>query len=88
MPEQPPKSIMSSLGEFFGHIARGIKTDPSKPVTREVKRSVEETQREDGVILRRTVIEEVQLPPDVPPPHRTAHDQPTDPKDDSSHAAH
>ena len=88
MPEQPPKSIMSSLGEFFGHIARGITTDPSKPVTREVKRSVEETKREDGVILRRTVIEEVQLPPDALPPNSTSSQQQDDSKDDSSHAAH
>jgi hypothetical protein len=65
MSDERPKSIMRSLGEFFGHIAHGIKTDPTK---KEVSRSVEETRREDGVILRRTVIEEVQLPPNAPPP--------------------
>lgn len=89
MPEPPPKSIMRSLGEFFGHIAKGITTDPTKPTAHEVKRSVEETRRDDGVILRRTVIEEVQLPADAPPPSaRPAADSPAETKDDSSHAAH
>lgn len=72
MTDERPKSIMQSLGEFFGHIAHGIKTDPTKPnqaAVREVKRTVEETRRDDGVILRRTVIDEVELRPgpDAPP---------------------
>ncbi|MDZ4755253.1 MAG: hypothetical protein SGJ11_12275 [Phycisphaerae bacterium] len=49
---------MKSLGEFFGHIAKGVRTDPTK---REVRRTVEEERRADGVVLRRTVIEEVEL---------------------------
>lgn len=67
----PParKSIMRSLGEFFGHIAQGVRTDPTKAVepTRTVTRqTVEEEQRDTPqgkVTLRRTVIEEVELPP-------------------------
>ncbi len=70
------KGIMRSLGEFFGHIARGIAADPaaSKRGERTVV-SEETTEREettaDGqrVILRRTVVEEVEVLPErgVPP---------------------
>lgn len=67
---------MRSLGEFFGHIARGIATNPAAGSARE--RTVvreETTEREettaDGqrVILRRTIVEEVEVVPerDVPP---------------------
>ena len=49
---------MRSLGEFFGHIARAIKSDPNKKV---VKKTVEEEQRDDGIVLRRTTIEEVEV---------------------------
>ncbi|MBL9148822.1 MAG: hypothetical protein JNM94_09035 [Phycisphaerae bacterium] len=58
MSDDEKKSLMRSLGEFFGHIAQGIKTDPTK---KEVRRTVEEETRPDGVILRRTTIEEVEL---------------------------
>jgi hypothetical protein len=58
------KSLARSFGEFFGHIARGVKTDPATDArrsdTREVQRTVEEHDQGD-VILRRTVIDEVQL---------------------------
>lgn len=59
MPDEP-KSIMRSLGEFFGHIAKGVRSNPNK---REIRRTVEEERREDGLLLRRTVIEEVELRP-------------------------
>ena len=52
------KSLMRSIGEFFGHILRGAKTDPSKKV---IKKTVEEEER-NNVILRRTTIEEIELP--------------------------
>ena len=55
------KSIARSLGEFFGHIAHGVRTQPSRnPNRREVGRFVEESDQGD-VILRRTVIDEVEL---------------------------
>lgn len=55
------KTIARSLGEFFGHIVDGVKTDPADAVlTREVNRIVEEHDQGD-VILRRTVIDEVEL---------------------------
>jgi len=59
-----PKPLFRSLGEFFGHVVKGIRTDPAAPRRNEVHRSVEEERRPDGVILRRTIIEEVELPPD------------------------
>lgn len=72
---------MRSLGEFFGHIAQGVRTPVNQPpaapppvanpaAPRQVTRhTVEEEQRDTPqgkVTLRRTVIEEVELP--SPPP--------------------
>lgn len=61
------KSLARSLGEFVGHIWSGIKTKPGSTERREVSRSVEE-MRVDApggaggkVMLRRTVIEEVEV---------------------------
>lgn len=56
----PKKTLMRSLGEFAGHIMKGIRT-PTEPARHEVHREVEETVQ-NGVTLRRTIIEEVQLP--------------------------
>ena len=69
MPDEPKKSLSRSLGEFFGHVAKGIKTDPAKPrvVT---KKTIEHESRDTPqgkVVLRRTIIEEVELPPNQPP---------------------
>lgn len=67
MTEKKPNSLMHNLGQFFGHIAKGVKTDPAKPTTRkqEVRREVEERQETapDGrkVTVRRTTIEEVEI---------------------------
>ncbi len=61
-----PKSLMRSLGEFFGHIARGVKTPVAGSDRREVGRSVEEEQVETPrgqVTLRRTTIDEVIVDP-------------------------
>lgn len=60
---EPKKSIMRSLGEFFGHIAKGVRTDVEKErqVTR---REVEEEHRDTPsgrVTIRRTTIEEVEI---------------------------
>ncbi|MCH2145423.1 MAG: hypothetical protein MK082_09805 [Phycisphaerales bacterium] len=55
------KSIARSLGEFIGHIAHGVRSRPEgAPDRREVNRVVEEQDQGD-VILRRTVIDEVEL---------------------------
>ena len=57
----PRKSIARSLGEFFGHIVDGVKSDPNASAIRhEVSRTVQESDQGD-VILRRTVIDEVEL---------------------------
>jgi len=58
MASRESKPLMRSLGEFFGHIIKGAKTDPAKKV---VRKEIEEERREDGVILRRTTIEEVEI---------------------------
>ena len=53
---------MRSLGEFFGHIARGVKSD-LKP-KQEVRRTIEEETRDTPqgkVTLRRTTIEEIEV---------------------------
>ena len=60
MPDSDSKSIMRSLGEFVGHVVKGIKTDPAAPQVKEVGRSVETEDRGD-VVLRRTTIDEVEL---------------------------
>jgi len=52
------KTVMRSLGEFLGHIVKGLRTDPSRKV---IRKDVQEERREDGVILRRTTIEEVEI---------------------------
>ncbi len=71
VPEKPPKSLMRSLGEFFGNIARGVTADVGKAKPQEVKRTVEEETREtpEGKItLRRTTIEEVEIKKPAEPP--------------------
>lgn len=58
MPDRAKKPLMRSLGEFLGHIVKGIRTDPSRKV---IRKDVQEERRADGVVLRRTTIEEVEL---------------------------
>jgi len=64
------KSIARSLGEFFGHIYRGARADVSKEqgTERRVVSHKEETEVRDTprgkVTLKRTIIEEVELPED------------------------
>ncbi len=53
----PKKPLMRSLGEFFGHITRALRANPSKKT---IGKTVEE-RRESGVILRRTTIDEIEL---------------------------
>ncbi len=58
MSRSAKKPLMRSLGEFFGHVFHGIRTDPSRKV---IRKEVQEQQRDDGVVLRRTTIEEVEI---------------------------
>lgn len=61
------RSIARNLGAFFGHIVHAIKTDPTPAPHVEVKKSVQEERRPDGVTLRRTTVDEIVLPPDRTP---------------------
>ncbi len=69
MAQNREKSTMRSLGEFFGHIMRGVRTDPERALGRRVipgKTFTEVETRETPagrVVLRRTIVEEVVLPP-------------------------
>lgn len=55
------KSLMRSLGEFAGHIIKGVRTPAEAETRQQVSRTVEE-RTEDGVTLRRTTIDEIELP--------------------------
>jgi hypothetical protein len=60
------KSLMRSLGQFFGHVAHAVKSEPARTSEkREVRREVEEreTTGPDGekVTLRRTTVEEIEI---------------------------
>ncbi len=62
------KPMMRSLGEFFGHVARGFRTPvgPRQPQTRVVREEVQEKSLDTPqgpVTLRRRTIDEVELPP-------------------------
>ncbi|MBX3354951.1 MAG: hypothetical protein KF724_04555 [Phycisphaeraceae bacterium] len=53
--------LMRNLGRFVGHIAAGLRASPGATERHEVRRTIEESTRDDGVILRRTVIEEIEV---------------------------
>lgn len=60
------KGLAHSLGEFFGHVIKGINTDPTQ-VAKRVRTEEEPKQTPQGtVIVRRTIIEEVHLQPKAP----------------------
>ena len=64
-------SIMRSLGQFFGHVIQGAKSDVRKPEDKqrvELKREVEEATRDappelggGKMTVRRTTIEEIEV---------------------------
>lgn len=76
--KSPQKSLARNLGEFFGHIIKAAKSQPTTRKT--VSRSVEERQ-EGNVVFRRTIVDEIEVPPggEIPPPEQTK-----DPADDES----
>jgi hypothetical protein len=57
MTSAPKKPLMRSLGEFFGHITRALRTNPNKKI---VSKTTEE-RHESGVTFRRTTIDEIEL---------------------------
>ena len=62
MTDAAPVGLMRNIGRFVGHIVSGVQSSPTKSARQEVSRSIEQETRPDGVILRRTVIEEVEVP--------------------------
>jgi hypothetical protein len=74
--EPGKKPLMRNLGEFFGHIAKAVRTDPAKRV---VRTDVQE-ERRDNMVLRRTTIEEIEIRPDDA---RSTNDAPTDDQPDA-----
>lgn len=65
MTEPARKSVMRSLGEFFGHIVHGARTPVGPEEGRRVlKHEVEEETRDTPqgkMVLRRTTVEEVEI---------------------------
>ncbi len=91
-PSSDRPSLMRSLGLFVGHVVRGVRSDPAAdapagaggtpPEPRRIVAShrVDEQTR-DGIILRRTTIEEIHLPADAggpPPAPNRPDDSPSD----------
>lgn len=65
--EKKKLTLARSLGLFVGNIVRGAAGDTIEPNAHEVRREVSEEEVETPrgtVTLRRTVIEEVELPSD------------------------
>lgn len=56
-------SLFRNIGQFVGHIAHAVKTDPTAPPTSEpvaVRTTIEEQVSPDGsLVLRRTTIDEI-----------------------------
>lgn len=70
MDPQDKKSLSRSLGEFFGHIWKGVQEpvgqDSQKQILRqETTEQVRDTEH-GKVIVRRTIVEELEIP--TPPP--------------------
>lgn len=70
MSRRDDKSLARSLGEFFGHVWSGVRSDPAKdaPVKETLRHEVEErTEAASGgrVTVRRTTIEEIEYQPDT-----------------------
>lgn len=59
----PEKPLLRSLGEFFGEVWKGVKTDPTRVVTRRTVEEREAPTPGGKVVLRRTTVEEIVLPP-------------------------
>ena len=81
MTHRKPKSLMHNLGQFFGHVAKGIKT-PARPgkSAHEVRRQVEERQETgpsgERITVRRTTVEEIEIQPPRPTDNHAEQDRP------------
>jgi hypothetical protein len=85
LPPARGKPLMRSLGEFFGHIVKGLRTNPDphgrlrETEPTEVSRTVEEETR-SGMVLRRTTIEEIE----ITKPSSSTHATPPSPSHDEA----
>lgn len=67
MASKPDKSLSRSIGEFFGHIWKGVK-EPVAPAPGEKQILRQESSEEvlateaGNVIVRRTIVEELEVP--------------------------
>lgn len=69
MPQTSKKTIAFSVGQFFGHITRAVRTDVrSEPAPKRTRIQTRDVQTPMGMVtLRRTVIDEVLAPRTVAP---------------------
>mgnify|MGYP001172365650 CR=1 FL=1 len=74
MAPRPDNSLARALGQFVGHIWKGVRADVSREA-REVDRRVEHHTAVDAqgrtVTLRRTTIDEIEITDDDRPPRTT-----------------
>ena len=56
------KPLMRNIGEFIGHIIKGVRTDAGKKSAHKqvINKEVQE-QEDENMILRRTTIEEIEF---------------------------
>lgn len=54
---------MRGLGRFVGHIWGAVSSAPTEEGQAHEVRRTHEQENRDGVILRRTTIEEIEIPP-------------------------
>lgn len=70
MDQKPDKSLSRSIGEFFGHILKGVRQPVDPPATRQIVRqeSTEDVRQTEAgkVIVRRTIVEELEIPAKPP----------------------
>jgi len=59
------KSLMRNLGEFFGHVVKGVKTpaDPKEDSHSTVVKKEVQEQKEGAITYRRTTIDEIEVDP-------------------------
>lgn len=71
-------SVPHALGQFVGHIWRGLRADTASSRAREVGRHTEEQETLDAagqrVTLRRTTIDEIEIRPNNATPGDGPHD--------------
>lgn len=78
MPPRKPIPLARSLGRFVGHIKSAISSDVA-PQRQVLRHQTDEEQRDTPqgpITLRRTTIEEIELPPSSTPPSQPPPEHP------------